>query len=823
MTSPLSDDERALLSMRADEFHAALARGAGSDWEPFLKGLPEQVRLAVLNELIIIDLISRWERKERPEIEEYVARYPEYGPIERVPNAAILEEYRCRKKAGERYDIARYQSRFPVQFPLIKAELEAAEGPAPGTVAGTVVGTQVDADSKNKPAVSPASTASSVADEYEFIRALGRGVFGEVWLAKKKTSGIEKAIKIVTQLAEKDTTKRERRSLELIKNLRHPYLLSTEDFWVADQRLHIVMELAECTLRNRLEKCQEEGLPGVPENELLGYIREAAEGLDFLHSRHVVHRDVKPDNILILNGHAKVADFGLAWHQEKLLAPMKTFAGTPAYMAPEVWGKEGGPASDQYSLAVAYAELRQGHPPMMRQQIQEMMFAHLDGSHDFDPVVREAERQVLEKALARKPEERYQSCMAFTEALSVALGVSFIPRSGVLSGPPVRNPTTGPDARRLDSQQRSPSTRQAEGSIAAGSVSQSQNETRAAGSTVADSAKRSAVGSGITPRKQSGLGVKTALAGLLTLALIGAFAVAIWALFGNTGGPQGTASSERSTDNGGSPPTAAASKTTEPITTNTPITKTPITTIPADEPKLPPLAIADANARVVELADHRKVYDAIVIRVDDQPVRFRLIDGSQAPRATPPFYIMESKVWNSLFRAGKSNPPTSSEMNGPDAPVTSVTAEEAIAFARTALGGKLPSTMEWDLSAGFYARTGRDEVTSIGGKPRFRIPKPKPTNGPDSVDDTNHFGLRDMAGNGREWTRTILMGNAEREIGSTPLAAKDLIVLRGRNFTLSSPLTFQILQYEQNIPQTQFASARSPYTGFRVAIPLPSP
>jgi serine/threonine protein kinase len=821
MTSPLSEEERAQLSMRADEFHAALSRGAGSDWEPFLKGLPERVRLAVLTELVIIDLINRWERKERPEIEEYVARYPEFGPIDRVPNAAILEEYRCRKKAGERYDIARYKSRFPVQFPLIQGELESAEGPAPATVPGTMTGTLINQSHLSMPAHLPTPTTSSVAVEYEFVRVLGRGVFGEVWLAKKKTSGIEKAIKIVTQSAEKDSSKRERRSLELIKNLRHPYLLCTEDFWVADQRLHIVMELAECTLRNRLEKCQENGQVGVPTNELLGYIREAAEGLDFLHSRHVIHRDVKPDNILILNGHAKVADFGLAWHQEKLLAPMKTFAGTPAYMAPEVWGKEGGPASDLYSLAVAYAELRQGHPPMMSQQIEEMMFAHLDGSHDFDPVIREEERVVLAKALARKPEDRYPSCMAFVESLSVALGVSFVPRSGVLSEPPSSIPASGPESRNLDSRPRSPSTRQQGGSIAAGSVSQSPAETHAkTSSTVADSTSRSAVGSGITQRKQAGSGVKTALAVLVTLGLIGTFAVALWALFGNAGESQSTAVTGQSTNNGGPQATAPEPKTTEPTKTTQKDTS-PITKTPVDQPILPARAIADAKARIVPLADGRKVYDTIVIPVDGRAVRFRLIDGSQAPRPTPPFYMMESKVWNSLFRIGKTSPPTFSEANGPDAPVTGATFEEATAFARSVLGGKLPSTIEWDLAAGYYEKTGRNDVTNVGGKPRFMISKPKPTNGPDSADDINHFLLRDMAGNGREWTRMILTANGEREFDSTPLSASERIILRGRNYTLSSPLTFQILLYEQTTPQANFATARSPYTSFRVAIPMP--
>ena len=180
---------------------------------------------------------------------------------------------------------------------------------------------------------------SSNADQYEMVRELGRGVFGEVWLARKRTSGIEKAIKIVTQPADKDAAQREFRALELIKNLRHPYLLATEDFWVSDNRLHIVMELADCTLRGRLMPAAKHGHPGIPEDELIGYIREAAEGLDYLHGKHVVHRDVKPDNILLLHGHAKVADFGLARQQDKTMGAMKTFAGTPAYMAPEIWGK----------------------------------------------------------------------------------------------------------------------------------------------------------------------------------------------------------------------------------------------------------------------------------------------------------------------------------------------------------------------------------------------------------------------------------------------------------------------------------------------------
>src|SRR5262245_30575906 len=90
-TVPLSDSDRVQLSARADEFHAALIRGAAGDWEKFLAGLPEHVRPAVWAELVIIDLAHRWERGERPRVEDYVARFPEFGPVERVPDAVVLE------------------------------------------------------------------------------------------------------------------------------------------------------------------------------------------------------------------------------------------------------------------------------------------------------------------------------------------------------------------------------------------------------------------------------------------------------------------------------------------------------------------------------------------------------------------------------------------------------------------------------------------------------------------------------------------------------------------------------------------------------------
>jgi serine/threonine protein kinase len=734
----------------------------------------------VLSELVILDLIHRWERGERPEIEEYVRRFPEFGPLDRVPPDVIVEECRCRVKAGLRSSLDAYRGRFPVQYPHIQAELAellatTAAGPGGGTA----------------PTHADPAPGGSVAEQYERVELLGAGTFADVWRVRKKTSGIEKALKILKHTADQAQSRRERRALELIKNLRHTYLLATEDFWVADNRLHIVMELADRTLRDRLRECKKAGQPGIPTGELVGYIREAAEGLDFLHARHVVHRDVKPDNILLLHGHAKVADFGLAWQQEELLGPMRTFAGTGVYMAPEVWGKEGGPASDLYSLAVSYVELRQGHPPVRAAQMTEMMFAHLEGDYQFDELIGTRERKVIARAMARTPAERYPSCLAFVEALSGALPTA--PRSGAVPVPPPlprssakipRPPTPEPEWRKQAGTART---------VATSDIG-----------TVADRPSRVRV----RPLRPPPPPVwKLVLAGALTLLLVAAVAFGLWLVWHNSTMPSTEPADEEAA--AGTTTTGKDDKKQDTTGGKTNDGKGGGNGDPkvTDQLVTPKGAVRDAAAKEVRLPDGRRAHDWVVVTLGEQDVRFRLITAGPAP-----FYVMESKVWNALYRAGGFTPTPGSVANGPNAPVTEVTADEARRFA-AALGGRLPTPQEWDAAAGLGMVTGRDEVTR-SGQPRVRLARPAPTHGPDAGTDSNEFGLRDMAGNGREWT-------SGKATDVNPQADPDLVILRGRNYTLSRGLTFEALRFEQATPQTQFATARSPYTGFRVVLELP--
>src|SRR5262249_55204931 len=156
-----------------------------------------------------------------------------------------------------------------------------------------------------------------------------------------------------------------------------------------------------------------------PQRELLEYMREAAKGIDHLNELGIQHRDIKPQNFLLVGGGLKVADFGLAKILESSFVS-NSGAMTPGYAAPEFFKGENRPRADQFSLGMTYCYLRGGRLPFSGHAMQ-IMFAHLHEDPDLS-MIPEPERPAVLRALAKQPDERWPNCREFVGALHAACG-----------------------------------------------------------------------------------------------------------------------------------------------------------------------------------------------------------------------------------------------------------------------------------------------------------------------------------------------------------------------------------------------------------------
>src|SRR5205085_2759377 len=162
------------------------------------------------------------------------------------------------------------------------------------------------------------------------------------------------------------------------------------------------------------------GLPDSPRDIRLGLLEDAADGLDHLIEKHnLQHRDVKPRNLFLVADRVKVADFGLVKSLERSSSSGLMGGVTPIYAAPETFKGRISKHSDQYSLAIVYVELLTGKRPFQGKNVRQIALQHLTDPPDLTPLP-EADRATVARALAKKPDDRFPSCMAFINALRPA-------------------------------------------------------------------------------------------------------------------------------------------------------------------------------------------------------------------------------------------------------------------------------------------------------------------------------------------------------------------------------------------------------------------
>lgn len=241
---------------------------------------------------------------------------------------------------------------------------------------------------------------------YEIINKLGAGVFGAVFKARKRSIGKFYAVKFLKVEDEKvkEAVLRELETLKFFAQIDHPHLVSIEDKGEVDGIPYIVMGYAgDETLKKRLE----ERPPTV--DETLAIFRQVCEGVQALHEKSIVHFDLKPGNVFLKGGIARVGDYGLSRLMSESRNTLSFGRGTPYYMSPEMLRKKGDKRSDIYSLGIMLYECLAGQVPFRGESEWEVLKKHEVADVEFPKTIREPFRKIIRKCLAKDPEKRYAS------------------------------------------------------------------------------------------------------------------------------------------------------------------------------------------------------------------------------------------------------------------------------------------------------------------------------------------------------------------------------------------------------------------------------
>jgi serine/threonine-protein kinase len=282
---------------------------------------------------------------------------------------------------------------------------------------------------------------------YRILSELGRGAMGVVYLAEDAAIGRQIAVKVVRLDQFSSADEKAQLRLRLMREasaagkLNHPGIVTVYQLGEHDEVVYVAMELVEGRSLDDVLLSGATFGPAV----IFSMLQQVAAALDYAHSLGIVHRDVKPANILVrVDGGVKISDFGIAKIASQKFTQSGVVLGTPAYMAPEqIMAARIDGRADQFSLAVMAFLMLSGQQPFRAASSAGLLIQIVQTEppplHTLASRYPPEASAVLGKALAKKPEDRFASCSAFVEALALACQPASEPTMA-MSAPPAGKP-----------------------------------------------------------------------------------------------------------------------------------------------------------------------------------------------------------------------------------------------------------------------------------------------------------------------------------------------------------------------------------------------
>jgi len=288
----------------------------------------------------------------------------------------------------------------------------------------------------------------SVVDQrYRLLRRIGSGGMADVWLAEDSHLQRQVALKVLHArfAQDREFVERFRREAEAAAGLQHPNVVAVFDRGDVDGTYYIAMQLLE---GRSLKELIDQGL--TPE-QAAGLVRQVLVAAGFAHRHGVVHRDLKPQNVIVdAEGKATVTDFGIARAGASEITQVGSVMGTPHYLSPEqAQGQEVTAVSDLYSVGVILYEALTGRVPFEADSAVAIAMKQVSQApqrpSSIDPSVSPALDAVTMRALAKDPGQRFQSADAFVAALDAALREPGVAGEGTAAFAPLPPPVVGPE------------------------------------------------------------------------------------------------------------------------------------------------------------------------------------------------------------------------------------------------------------------------------------------------------------------------------------------------------------------------------------------